>query len=271
LYEKYTINKITYRYKSYKGTSTNGNVILSFDYNPMDAAPATAVQAEQSTTFISGAPWKTLDLVVTPMSGKTLFTRDVTPFGADPKTYDYGTLFVSMTGCSDTTAHGYIEVTYDISFHGKQASEIPLTITALRFLSVYNPIAAIIPPVANTYVPMPSEQTPTNIVGCVWNATHGQWYVPAGIYLMYIQGRSDNLGFLTTVEMAFTDVSTMVITKRLMTAVYSNTGAGAGETFNVMAIKILNEPTFLACEVDSTLGCIVPLGGAMMTLLQLST
>lgn len=109
-----------YRYKTLKGTSTNGNVIMSFDYDTLDSAPTTAILQTQSTIYIDGAPWKTIEMRI-PSPKKNLFTRQGAVVGADLKTYDFGRLFIATEGCSDTSEHGYVEVEYDIELLNKQS------------------------------------------------------------------------------------------------------------------------------------------------------
>nr|UJQ92922.1 MAG: hypothetical protein [Narnaviridae sp.] len=124
LYEKYKVHKLIYRYKNLKGAATNGNVIMSFDYDTLDTAPATAVEMTQSTKWIDGAPWRIFELVVPP-DGRTLFTRRSGVGGADLKTYDMGRLYVATEGCADTSDLGYLEVEYDIELIGKQSGSTP--------------------------------------------------------------------------------------------------------------------------------------------------
>lgn len=122
LYENYIIRKLVYRYKNFKGTSTPGNIILSFDPDPLDAAPDSGVAAMQSFRACDGAPWRIFQMTV-PSMKKELFTRKSTIAGSDLKTYDAGTLFVSAEGCADTSDHGYIEVDYHIDLIRPQAAD----------------------------------------------------------------------------------------------------------------------------------------------------
>jgi hypothetical protein len=121
LFENYKVHSLVYRYKNLKGTSSAGNVILSFDYDTLDSAPADAIAATQSTHYVDGAPWRIFQLKV-PTDNRKLFTRTGSITGVDLKTYDMGSLHVSTEGCADTTDHGYLEVEYDIEFYNKQPS-----------------------------------------------------------------------------------------------------------------------------------------------------
>lgn len=131
LYEKYKVHSITYRYKNLKGTSTDGNIIMSFDYDTLDDPPPDAISQSQSTVWIDGAPWRIFEMKV-PTDGITRFTRTADVTGSDLKTYDFGRLHVSAEGCSDTSSHGYLEIEYDIECFDKQKSTIVATFNSTR-------------------------------------------------------------------------------------------------------------------------------------------
>ncbi len=120
LYEKYRVNKLIYRYKNLKGTQTDGNILMGFDYDVLDAPPQSAIELTQLTEWIDGAPWRIFELRV-PSDGRVLFTRTGPVAGADLKTYDMGQLFVASEACADSSETGYLEVEYDISFFNKQS------------------------------------------------------------------------------------------------------------------------------------------------------
>lgn len=109
-----------YRYKNLKGTASNGNILMSFDYDTLDNPPASAVEMTQSTVYVDGAPWRIFELEV-PSDKRDLFTRSAAVAGADLKTYDMGKLHVAAEGCADTTPHGYLEVEYDVELFMKQS------------------------------------------------------------------------------------------------------------------------------------------------------
>jgi hypothetical protein len=107
---------------------------MSFDYDTLDAPPATAIAQSQSTVWIDGAPWRIFEMKVPTRRGK-LFTRSSVVPGTDLKTYDFGRLHVSAEGCADDSAHGYLEVEYNIELLDKQVGGstggMPLGTTAM--------------------------------------------------------------------------------------------------------------------------------------------
>lgn len=120
LYEKYRVKSIRVMYHNLCGTSTAGNVLMSFDPDVLDSAPADAIAFSQSTRYIDGAPWRCLTLNI-PGSNQALFTRAAAaPTGSDLKTYDYGQVHIATEAMSDATTVGYIEIAYDFEFMERQ-------------------------------------------------------------------------------------------------------------------------------------------------------
>jgi len=120
-YERYRIDSLKVRYKNLKGTSSDGNVLMSFDYDTLDAGPTSAVVATQSTIYEDGAPWRIFEMTVRP-DGTKKYIRQGAVAGADLKTYDMGRLWISAEGCADTSDHGYIELEYVVSLFEKQTA-----------------------------------------------------------------------------------------------------------------------------------------------------
>jgi hypothetical protein len=120
LYEKYRVKSIRVMYHNLCGTNTAGNVLMSYDPDVLDSAPADAVSFSQSTRYIDGAPWRMLTLNI-PGSNQTLFTRSGTaPTGSDLKTYDYGQIHIATEAMADDATVGYIEIAYDFEFLERQ-------------------------------------------------------------------------------------------------------------------------------------------------------
>lgn len=122
-YERYRIDSLLIRYKNLKGTSTDGNIIMSFDYDTLDDGPSTAVLQTQSTVYLDGAPWRILEMRV-PTDGSVKYIRTAAIAGADLKTYDFGRVWVSAEGCADTSDHGYLEFEYRVSLFEKQSATV---------------------------------------------------------------------------------------------------------------------------------------------------
>jgi len=125
LFEKYEIRGLQIRFKNLLSTTTNGNIILSFSYDTLDADPTTALIATQKAAYVDGAVWRETVLNI-PIRRKELFVRvgDVPP-NSDLKTYDYGKLWVCCEGLDVRSNIGYIEVFYDIVLRDKSEQLIP--------------------------------------------------------------------------------------------------------------------------------------------------
>jgi hypothetical protein len=120
-YERYRIDSFLVRFKNLKGTDSDGNIIISFDYDTLDDGPSTAVVQTQSTVYVDGAPWRIFEMPV-PTDGTVKYIRSGPLAGADLKTYDFGRVWVSAEGCGDASDHGYLEFEYVVSLFEKQTS-----------------------------------------------------------------------------------------------------------------------------------------------------
>lgn len=117
LYDKYKITKLVYRWVPIKGTTYTGNVILGFDYDALDGVPTSGIQMCALSHFQSGAVWDEFELKI-PCDNIMRFTRSG-PAAGDIKTYDFGALYVSTEGTTDTTLQGYVECEYTVHFQHK--------------------------------------------------------------------------------------------------------------------------------------------------------
>lgn len=185
LYDKYKVHRLVYRYKNLKGTGSDGNILMSFDYDTLDAAPSSAVQMTQSTAWIDGSPWRIFELHVKP-DGRKLFTRAGAVSSSDLKTYDMGRLFLAAEGCADTSDHGYLEVEYDIELYDKAPldSGVPVAISSLSQFNLSTTTGAA-PGV------IPYDEVIINGLG-ITNTAGVFTDIPLGLYLISIEGRCSN-------------------------------------------------------------------------------
>lgn len=180
-FEKYKVHSLTFRYKNIQGSNASGNVVMAFDYDPLDVTPASPQECTKSSTYIDGAVWRIFELKI-PNLSKDLYVRQSVVPGTDLKTYDYGQLFVAMEGAPVATL-GYIEVEYDIELFMRQAAiglsgissayistvQGNLTIGNIPELKVLSSTSVSLP--AGTYIinaganPVTTVTTPGNITG----------------------------------------------------------------------------------------------------------
>lgn len=175
LFEKYKVHKLIFRYKNLKGTDTDGNILMSFDYDTLDFPPTSAVEMTQSTRWIDGSPWRIFELHV-PTDGRKLFTRSGDLASVDLKTYDMGRLWIAAESCADTTGHGYLEVEYDIELFDKA----PVSSSQIQ-----SPISQFNLGADSTANPTAFDEEIVNGLG-VTNTAGVFSDIPAGLYLVTV-------------------------------------------------------------------------------------
>lgn len=130
-YEKYVIHSLKFSYRTLKGATQPGNVILGFDYDTLDAYPVSSAAMTQLGVYNDGAVWDNFEIQI-PVKKLELFVRTgISP--GDMKTYDIGRLYVGMEGCADTSSQGYVEVEYDVSFQYKNNQLSTITNSSSSF------------------------------------------------------------------------------------------------------------------------------------------
>jgi len=130
-YEKYTFHSLKFSYRTLKGATYPGNIILGFDYDTLDAFPVTATAMTQLGVYNDGAVWDNFEIDI-PLKRLELFMRSgVVP--GDMKTYDIGRVYVGAEGCLDSTSQGYLEVEYDVSFQYKNTQVSSITNSTTSF------------------------------------------------------------------------------------------------------------------------------------------
>ncbi len=186
LFEKYKFHRLVFRFKNLKGTSSAGNILLSFDYDTLDSAPTSAIEMTQSTIYVDGAPWRVFELEIPVGDLPYLYTRSGNVASSDLKTYDIGRLHIGAEGCADTTDHGYLEVEYHVSLKDKQ----PLTSGNVGSgdIAVFNLSAnqAINTTTAN----LNFNEEVVNTLGIT--NTSGVYTVPSGSYLVHVNESNDS-------------------------------------------------------------------------------
>jgi len=146
LFEKYRIIGLEFYYRpqvsAYATNGQTGKVMLSFDYDASDPAPATKQQVEDTHPHADGMPYETVMLLVDPKESTkqdSFFVRPGgLPGGSDIKTYDFGTLSVSTTGNNSTANIGELRVRYAIALHDpvlENTVSAPLNLRISQFQS----------------------------------------------------------------------------------------------------------------------------------------
>lgn len=194
LYERYRVKNIVYRYTPLVGTNTSGQILLSFDYDTLDDGPTSAVNLTQASVYVTGAPWKILELRV-PTDGKWLYTRTTEPSAGtsiDLKTYDMGRLWVATEGTADATL-GYLEVLYDIELKDKQPNTLVPATNSVKIgeesasFSYYGTNISYVYGTTPTLIPKTGSPIVWNTSSISQDATNMFWNLePDKLYLVQI-------------------------------------------------------------------------------------
>ena len=114
-YEQYRFKKLRYEFRSVAASSTSGVVMMSFDYDPADAAPTTKSEQAQTVPNTETNVWMNNDLTI-PVDSEWKYVRAGT-LGAnlDIKTYDMGNLWLSSSYGNNVTG-GELYVEYSVEF-----------------------------------------------------------------------------------------------------------------------------------------------------------
>lgn len=179
-FERYRMDSFKVRYKNLKGTSSAGNILMSFDYDTLDAGPNTAVIQTQSTVYVDGAPWRIFEMNV-PTDGSKKYIRSSAIAGADLKTYDFGRVWVSAEGCADTSDHGYLEFEYSVTLFEKQTSSSVGSTPTNNSVAVWNLSADTAALAASAVIEITEEAT--TISGLSITNASGVITLPQGVWL----------------------------------------------------------------------------------------
>jgi hypothetical protein len=114
-FEEYDTVSVSFCYEPESSSTATGAIILSFDYDALDAAPASKQAALEMADSIRAAPWVPCKLTLKPADLRkraTLFTRTASVANSDLKTYDLGNLHVSTVGQAGATVIGELWIEY---------------------------------------------------------------------------------------------------------------------------------------------------------------
>lgn len=127
-YEEYHVDNVMFHYEPSQATTATGSVMLSFDYDSLDAAPADKNDALLNSSYVRSSPWDRATMALRKVDidqrqGNALFTRNATISGSDLKTYDLGQLHVSTVGQANTAIIGELWISYSIALRVPQRAK----------------------------------------------------------------------------------------------------------------------------------------------------
>lgn len=125
LYDKYRFYGLRFIYVNSVSTQTEGNLMMSLDYDTLDAAPANLIEASQLAKYKVSPLYCPCDFSIPvnhPGNSNWLYTFDLsaTTNTVDLKTYNLGNVFLSLDGVpQDGKDYGYLAVEYDVELLDK--------------------------------------------------------------------------------------------------------------------------------------------------------
>lgn len=119
-WEQYRCNKLVAWYVPIASSSTQGDVIISPNYDASDTQPQTEAQAANNYGTVIGPCWQTFCVELDPKAmmglGPRKFVRQCLTLG-DPKTFDLGTLAICSNNETGTSAIGKLFLEYEMEFY----------------------------------------------------------------------------------------------------------------------------------------------------------
>ncbi len=138
-WEKHRIRKFQVVYIPAEAvTTTAGSVYLAFDYDPMDAAPASLASLSTYETQANGRVYEKVSLDMNcgrAYDGVQAKKIRNGPVGSDLQLYDAATFSFSTISCANTNALGQLWVYYEVELISQQSEP---TIKVNPSLSVFN-------------------------------------------------------------------------------------------------------------------------------------
>lgn len=123
-YEMYRFTRLRYEFRSVTASSTTGVVMMSFDYDAADEAPASKAEQAQTIPNSETNVWMNNDLVV-PCGPEWRYVRQsALASNLDIKTYDMGNLWLS-TAYGNGAVGGELYVEYTVELKKPSAGYTP--------------------------------------------------------------------------------------------------------------------------------------------------
>jgi hypothetical protein len=114
-YEQYRFKKLRYEFRSVAASSQAGVIMMSFDYDAADLAPATKAEQAQTIPNSETNVWMNNDLVVKPDDSWHFVRSGTLASNLDVKTYDMGNMWLSSAyGNNVVGGELYVEYTVEL-------------------------------------------------------------------------------------------------------------------------------------------------------------
>lgn len=254
-WDQYKVHKLRAVYVPIAPTSTQGDVILSPNYDPSDPPPTSEQQSDNNAGTVITPCWKGVTLQLDPKalmgSGPRRFIRTQNVAG-DIKTFDVGTIAVctnNQTGNGSPLGKIYLE--YDFEFFMPQSD--PPSGSASLYTSMFaNEANLTIGNAANTYVQFATPDL--DPLGFNSTGNTAPFTPPAGTYRILC-----NMSCTDSVSEQFTAVLTFWKNGAPTTPLVEAVSRTPGVSNAGMSLSVTNVLSFSGSD---TFGVIVNLQGA---------
>jgi len=201
-WEQYKCHKLVVEYVPIVGTSTQGDVIISPDYDSSDPIPTTEVAAANNAGTVQDSCWKNLTMRLDMSAAMGLGPRKyVRPcaIAGDIKTFDVAKVFVGTVNNTGASAVGKIFIEYDFEFFVPQNSPSPATAPNSTSMALLNGNSVFVNGATGGLPLQNIVFDPLGFFGTV--AAPGVWVPPAGTYRVEAQVSSFDSNALELFQM----------------------------------------------------------------------
>lgn len=182
-WEQYRVHKLDVEYVPIAPTSTQGDLIISPNYDSSDPPPTSEVQAGDNYGSVTDSCWKGFQCRLDVQSMMALSPRRyvrATAIAGDIKTFDVGKIFICTNNETGTSAIGKIYLDYDFEFFTPQNDPLPSTVPLYTSLFSNHATTTFTTTVAKA---MPFDTLIFDPLG-VGAPVAGVFTPPAGSYLL---------------------------------------------------------------------------------------
>jgi hypothetical protein len=239
-WEQYVVHKLDAEWIPIAPTSTQGDVIISPDYDSSDPAPTTETQASDNVDTVVDSVWKNILVKLDPKAmmgmGPRKYVRPCAVAG-DIKTFDVGKLFICTNNSTGgATAVGKLWLDYDFEFFVPQNSPNPDTTPQQTSMFIRSTNQTF-----TTATPAPLQFATVSYDPLSFGpAVAGVFTPPAGVYRLSSQATcNDSANEAFTVRMD----------------IYKNGALVTGLSSEI------SQPAFAGDNLSLTIDGIVPLNG----------
>jgi len=226
-FEQYSFRSLRFHYVTRCATSYTGSVLLSPEYDALDAAPSSEIVQAMMMGSVEDVPWRDqlISFSVPDMFpfGPRKFIRTGAVVNSDLKTYDVGQLFVGRAGCSDANSIGKLWVEYDVDLYIPQNPGSGM-IGGIGSGSIFTQVASqAIPATTPTMVAFDT----IGYDGITITNSGGDFTPPRGLYFVNANVTFSSTGTLSTCQLYIVQNNALTSPKYVVNSDFNTAIKGA--------------------------------------------